>query len=79
MLVGMSVISAAAAYAVTRYYQKIKDPLSEQHMTMDYINREVDDVQGGKDIRIFELGSWIIEKYDRAIRNCRRLSGFSFV
>ncbi|MDE7417322.1 MAG: ABC transporter ATP-binding protein/permease [Lachnospiraceae bacterium] len=73
MLVGMSVISAAAAYAVTRYYQKIKDPLSEQHMTMDYINREVDDVQGGKDIRIFELGSWIIEKYDRAIRNCRRL------
>ena len=73
MLVGMSAISAAAAYAVTRSYQKIKDPLSEQHMTMDYINREVDDVQGGKDIRIFELGSWIIEKYDRAIRNCCRL------
>ena len=73
MLVGMSVISAAAAYAVTRYYQKIKDPLSEQHMTMDYINREVDDVQGGKDIRIFGLGNWIIEKYDRAIRNFRRL------
>lgn len=73
MLVGMSVISAAAAYAVTRYYQKIKDPLSEQHMTMDYINREVDDVQGGKDIRIFELGKWIIGKYDRAIGNCRRL------
>ncbi|MDE6054409.1 MAG: ABC transporter ATP-binding protein/permease, partial [Lachnospiraceae bacterium] len=71
--VGMSVISAAAAYAVTRYYQKIKDPLSEQHMTMDYINREVDDVQGGKDIRIFGLGNWIIEKYDRAIRNFRRL------
>ena len=73
MLVGISAVSAAAAYAVTRYYQKIKDPLSEQHMTMDYINREVDDVPGGKDIRIFELGKWIIGKYDRAIGNCRRL------
>lgn len=73
MLVGVSVISAAAAYRVTSCYKKMKDPLSEQDMTMNYINREVDDVQGGKDIRIFGLGNWIIGKYDRAIRNCRRL------
>lgn len=73
MLVGVSVISAAAAYRVTRCYAKMKDPLSVQNMTMNYINREVDDVQGGKDIRIFGLGNWIIGKYDRAIRNCRRL------
>lgn len=73
MLVGMSVVSAAAAYAVTRYYQKIKDPLAEQHMTMHYVNREVDDVQGGKDIRIFGLENWIIQKFDTAIRRCRQL------
>lgn len=73
MLIGMSAVSAAAAYTVTRYYQKIKDPLAEHHMTMHYINREVDDVQGGKDIRMFGLENWIIEKFDIAIRKCRQL------
>ena len=73
MLVAMSIVSAAAAYAVTRYYQKIKDPLAEQRMTISYINREVDDVAGGKDIRIFGLENWIIEKFDAAIRRCRQL------
>lgn len=67
MLIGMSAVSAAAAYTVTRYYQKIKDPLAEHHMTMHYINREVDDVQGGKDIRIFGLENWII-KYQTLLR-----------
>lgn len=73
MLVGMSAVSAAAAYGVTRYYEKIKDPLAEQEVTMGYINREVDDVQSGKDIRIFGLGKWIVGKYDQAIKKCRRL------
>ena len=73
MLAGMSVVSAAAAYGVTRYYEKLKDPLAEQWLTMDYINREADNVQSGKDIRIFGLGKWIIGKYDQAIRNRRRL------
>lgn len=68
LLVGISLVSASAAYMVTRHYEKMQDPLSEQNMTMNYINREVDDVQGGKDIRIFGLGSWIIGKYDRAIK-----------
>lgn len=67
MLIGMSAVSAAAAYTVTRYYQKIKDPLAEHHMTMHYINREVDDVQGGKDIRMFGLENWII-KYQTLLR-----------
>lgn len=73
MLVGMSAVSAAVAYGVTRYYEKIKDPLAEQGVTMGYINREVDDVQSGKDIRIFGLGKWIVGKYDQAIKKCRRL------
>lgn len=73
MLAGMSAVSAAAAYGVTRYYEKIKDPLAEQEVTMGYINREVDDVQSGKDIRIFGLGKWIVGKYDQAIKKCRRL------
>ena len=73
MLIAMSTVSAAVAYAVTRYDQKIKDPLSEQYMTINYINREVDDVQGGKDIRIFGLGKWIIGKYDQTIQKCRKL------
>lgn len=73
MLIALSAVSAAAAYRVTCYNKKIKDPISEQQITMNYINREVDNVQGGKDIRIFGLGSWIIEKYDCAIKICRQL------
>lgn len=73
MLVTMSTVSAAAAYTVTRYDQKIKDPLAKQYMTMNYINREVDDVQSGKDIRIFGLGKWIIGKYNQAIQKRRKL------
>lgn len=73
MLVGMSSVSAAAAYNVTRYYRKIKDPVAEQQMTMRYINREVDDIQGGKDIRIFRLEDWIIGKFEEAIKRCRQL------
>lgn len=73
MLVGMSALSAAAGYWVTCYYQKIKDQLAKQDMTMRYIDNIVDDVQGGKDIRIFGLGSWIVEKYHQAIQNQRRI------
>ena len=73
MLITISTVSAAVAYAVTCYDQKIKDPLSEQYMTMSYINREVDNVQGGKDIRIFGLGKWIIGKYNQAIQKRRKL------
>ena len=74
MLVGMSALSAAAGYGVTRYYQKIKDQLAQQDMTMRYIDNIVNDVQGGKDIRIFGLGSWIVGKYHQAICSQRRIS-----
>lgn len=74
ILIGMSALSAAAGYLVTRYDRKIRDRIAEQDMTMHYINRIVDDIQGGKDIRIFGLGSWIVGKYDRAIERRRRIS-----
>lgn len=74
MLIGMSALSAAAGYLVTRYARRIRDPLAEQDMTMRYIDHIVDDVQGGKDIRIFGLGRWIIGKYDEAIKRRRRIS-----
>lgn len=74
MLIGMSALSAAAGYLVTRYVRRTRDSLAEQHMTMRYIDRIVDDVQGGKDIRIFGLGRWIIGKYDEAIKRRRRIS-----
>lgn len=74
MLIGMSALSAAAGYLVTRYARRIRDSLAEQDMTMRYIDRIVDDVQGGKDIRIFGLGRWIIGKYEEAIKRRRRIS-----
>lgn len=73
MLTALSAVSALAASGVTRYHQKIKDGLARQDMTMQYIDRVVDDVQGGKDIRIFGLAGWIVGKYDDAIRNTRRI------
>ena len=62
MLAAMSALSAAAGISVTRYYQKIKDSLAECDMTMRYVNNVVDDVAGGKDIRLFGLGKWITGK-----------------
>ncbi len=74
MLAGMSAVSVAAGIRVTKYYQKIKDPLAACDMTMRYVNSVVDDVAGGKDIRLFGLGKWIIGKYDDAIKEHRKLT-----
>lgn len=73
MLILLAAITAASSYLATGYYQKIKDKLAKEAMTTSYINRVVDDVPGGKDIRIFGLRKWIIEKYDRAICNIRKI------
>ncbi len=74
MLTGMSAASAAAGHWVTCYSRKIRDGLAQESMTMNYINRIVDDVPGGKDIRLFGLEKWLIGKYDKAIHNMRRIS-----
>lgn len=74
VLAAVSAVSAAAGIRVTQYYRKIRDPLAACSMTMHYVNRVVDDVAGGKDIRIFGLGKWIIGKYDEAIKEHRRLA-----
>ncbi|MCR5756039.1 MAG: ABC transporter ATP-binding protein/permease [Acetatifactor sp.] len=73
MLCVFSFISAWAAQRPNRYYNRIKDELAAGQMTIKYIDRVVDNVKGGKDIRVFGLKDWIIGKYDGAIRNARRL------
>ena len=57
LLIVISAASALAAYWVTRYYEKIKDPLSEQHMTMNYINREVDGSLSGGELKRIEIAT----------------------
>jgi len=72
MMLGFSMLSALIARLPHRYYNRVKDELAAGEMTISYIDRVVDNVKGGKDIRIFGLKKWIVGKYDEAIRNARR-------
>ena len=73
LLLGIAIINMLLFHLTTRKYIKIKDEVAECERTYQYINRVVDDVSGGKDIRIFKLTDWLIGKYDQAIRRQRHL------
>ncbi len=73
LLLGIAIINMLLFHLTTRKYIKIKDEVAECERTYQYINRVVDDVSGGKDIRIFKLTNWLIGKYDQAIRRQRHL------
>lgn len=69
----IAIVNMLLFHLATKKYEKIKDELAECERTYDYINRIVDDVSGGKDIRIFKLTNWLIGKYDKAIQRQRHL------
>ena len=73
LLLGIAIINMLLFHLTTRKYIKIKDEVAECERTYQYINRVVDDVSGGKDIRIFKLTDWLIGKYDQAIHRQRHL------
>ena len=73
LLLGIAIINMLLFHLTTRKYIKIKDEVAECERTYQYINYVVDDVSGGKDIRIFKLTDWLIGKYDQAIRRQRHL------
>lgn len=72
-LLVICVVDALVSGLSARKFNKIKDGLAQQERVERYLDKVVDDVAGGKDIRIFGLSDWLIEKYDMAIQNQRRL------
>lgn len=76
MLLGLSAVSTLISSLSSNVYQHIKDRLAVQKRMERYINRIVDDVPGGKDIRIYQLTRWLIGKYDHAIKEEKRLYFF---
>ncbi len=72
-LLVICVVDALVSGLSARRFNKIKDGLAQQERVERYLDKVVDDVAGGKDIRIFGLSDWLIEKYDMAIQNQRRL------
>ena len=72
MLVGLSAVSAAVFAVSTRVYERIKNKLAENLQVQKYVDQVVDQVQGGKDIRVFGLSDWLIGKYDKAIADNKR-------
>ncbi len=80
LLVVLSVITTLIAGLTTKVFNRIKDKIAEQERVEQYINRVVDDVDGGKDIRIMGLSDWLIHKYDQAIKEKRKiLFSYDFV
>ncbi len=73
LLTCIAVINMLMFRLTTRKYIKIKDEVAECQRTYRYIDRVVDDVSGGKDIRIYQLTDWLIGKYDKAIHRQRHL------
>lgn len=72
LLLGLSLVSAWINGLSQRYYNKMKDRLAADYITMEYLDHVVDDLPGGKDIRIFGLKKWLIGKYDMAITDTRK-------
>nr|WP_317378625.1 ABC transporter ATP-binding protein [uncultured Faecalimonas sp.] len=76
LLVGLSLITVAASKVSTKVYEKIKEKLAGYQRVEEYIDRLLDDIAGGKDIRVFGLSDWLIGKYDAAIRKRRKYRAF---
>lgn len=73
LLLTLSIISTTVSFLSEKVYDRIKSGLAMQNRMQQYIDKTVDDVPGGKDIRIFGLSPWLIGKYDRSIRTARKL------
>lgn len=73
MLLLLSMIGALINNLPQRYYNRTKDAKAKYNVTMNYIDRVVNHVPAGKDIRVFGLSSWIVGKYDQSIMGIRRL------
>ncbi len=73
MLLALSVVEALIDSLPQWYQNRTKDEKAKYNVTMEYIDRVVDDIPAGKDIRIFGLKSWIIDKYDKSIMGKRHL------
>lgn len=72
LLVGLSLITVATSKVSVKVYERVKEKLAGYQRIEGYIDRLVDDIAGGKDIRVFGLSDWLIGKYDSAIRQRRK-------
>lgn len=72
-LLALCVVNIFVASLATKTYEKLKDSLAREERVRRYVDETVDDVAGGKDIRVFGLSDWLIGKYDAAIRQYRKL------
>lgn len=73
MLVGMSVISALVSELSNRVNIKTEERAARNNRVERYIDCLAEDTAGGKDIRVFGLSDWIVGKYDKAIKDNKRM------
>ena len=73
MLVGMSVISALVSELSNRVNIKTEERAARNNRVARYIDCLAEDTAGGKDIRVFGLSDWIVGKYDKAIKDNKRM------
>ncbi len=76
-LLVLSIVTALVSNLATKAYARVKGRIASQERIVGHIDRAVDNIAGGKDIRIFHLSPWLIGKYESAIKTERRLN-FSY-
>ncbi len=60
---------------VQKAYQKNHEELSKHTKTIAYINRHAMERSDGKDIRIYQMQDWFMQKYDEAILHIDKIYG----
>lgn len=73
MLVGMPVISALVSELSNRVNIKTEERAARNNRVERYIDCLAEDTAGGKDIRVFGLSDWIVGKYDKVIKDNKRI------
>lgn len=73
LLMLLSILGALIDNLPQWYHNRTKEQKAKYAITMRYVDRVVDDVPAGKDIRVFGLKPWLTGKYDAAIMGTRHL------
>lgn len=74
LMLGVSVIGTMICSASNCYYNKIKDRIVKERITMEYIDRIAEDSIAGKDIRVFGQRDWIVNKYKNSVGIIKKLN-----
>lgn len=73
LLTGVSLLQIAGFKLADRYEDRGKEEKADLNMTREYIDGEAFSVASGKDIRLYQLQTWLGKKYEKANKRYQKL------